>query len=287
MDREAAGRGCLEHLTDADLRVLAATAGLDTERAGELRGRPATVLELFDRPELFDQVYGQQPAGLVAVSPFVAFLVAVEQATREIATTAFVAERSAPRQRVPVFDAPRLREFLADPMRRLFLAELLTSFVRVASGRYWTRTARGWRSKRYSELDPVGLADMAEQSPPAYRPGRYRRLGDVALFLTGVFPDYTQLYAFGPFDAARLLRAAGLPADDSSGLVTSPPIALLEQLGQRWYRRALDLAPVTTTQLAVVSEVADRFTDARRILNHIADQYFCRIGNPWFGEAGA
>jgi hypothetical protein len=287
MDKAGAGQGYLEHLTDEDLRVLAESVGMGTERAGELRSRPATVLDLFERPDLFNRVYGPDPAGLISVSPFFAFLVAVEQATREIATVQFVAERSAPRQRVPVFDAPRLREFLADPMRRLFLAELLTSFVRVASGRYWARTARGWRSQRYSELDPVRLAQLAEQAPPADRPGVYRRLGDVSLFLSGVFPDYAQLYAFGPFDAARLLRAAGLSADDDTGLVTAPPIQLLEHLGQRWYRQASELAPVATTQLAVVSQVADRFRDARRILNHIADHYFSRVGNPWFGPPGS
>jgi hypothetical protein len=44
---------------------------------------------------------------------------------------------------------------------------------------------------------------------------------------------------------------------------------------------------VATTQLAVVSQVADRFRDARRILNHIADHYFSRVGNPWFGPPGS
>jgi hypothetical protein len=57
---------------------------------------------------------------------------------------------------------------------------------------------------------------------------------------------------------------------------------LLEELGQRWYRQASELAPVPTRQLAVVSQVADRFRDARRVLNHIADRYLAQVGNPWF-----
>jgi hypothetical protein len=291
MNRDDTGQGYLEHLTDDDLRVLVVAAGLDPDRAGELRRRPGMVPELVERPELFTQVYGEEQAGhrpgeLARLSPFLAFLVAVAQAGREIAATPYVAERSAPRQLVPVFDAAQLAEFLADPRHRLFLAELLTSFVRVASGRYWTRTTRGWRSQRYSELDPIRLAQFAEQAPPAHRPGVYRRLGDVSLFLTGVFPDYAQQHAFGPFDAARLLRAAGL-ASERSELAAAPPIQLLEELGQRWYRRASELAPVTTAQLAVVVRVADRFRDARRILNHIADRYLARVGNPWFGPPGA
>ncbi|MGC9668335.1 hypothetical protein ACNTMW_17485 [Planosporangium sp. 12N6] len=281
MDEVGAGRSYLDHLTDEDLRILAVPLGMDLDRAGDLRGRPATVMELLGHPGLFDRLFGRDPVGLVRVSPFLAFLVTVEQAARELATVQFVAERSAPRQRVPVFDAPRLRDFLSDPLRRLFLAELLASFVRVASGRYRTRTARGWHSQRYSELDPVRLAQVAEQAPPAYQPGAYRRLGDVSLFLTGVFPDYAQLHALGPFDAVRLLRAAGLSPQDQSALVTAPPIQLLEHLGQCWYRRASELVPVTTARMAVVSQVADRFRDARRILNHIADNYLMHLGSPW------
>jgi hypothetical protein len=288
MDSERTGQGYLDHLTDEDLRVLADSAGLDREQAAGLRKRPAELLELADRPELFEKVYAaDDPTGLVRLSPFLAFLTAVGQARREIAATPYVAERSAPRQLVPVFDAAQLAEFLADPRHRLFLAELLASFVRVASGRYWTRTARGWRSRRYSELDPIQLAQLAERTAPAYRPGMYRRLGDVSLFLTGVFPDYAQQHAFGPFDAARLLRAAGVAPEDGTGLASVPPIQLLEHLGQRWYRQASELAPVTTAQLAIVAQVADRFRDARRVLNHITDRYFDRVGNPWFGPPGS
>src|SRR5262249_21926652 len=50
------------------------------------------------------------------------------------------------------------------------------------------------------------------------RPGVYRRLGDVSLFLTGGFPDYVTSRAFGPVDAGRLLRAAGLPAPERERL---------------------------------------------------------------------
>lgn len=90
----------------------------------------------------------------------------------------------------------------------------------------------------------------------------------MSLFLAGVFPDYARRNAFGPFDAERLSRAAGIVAEGELA-----PIQLLEHLGTRWYRRAFELAPVATAQLLVVAQVADRFQDARRVLNHIADRY--------------
>src|SRR5258706_5141916 len=105
-----AGQGYLDNLTDEDLRVLAVSARLDETRSGELRRQPATVSDLVRRPELFDRLYGQHPDGVVSVSPFFAFVVAVERAARELEGTPFVAERFAPRHRGPGFDAPRLRD---------------------------------------------------------------------------------------------------------------------------------------------------------------------------------
>jgi hypothetical protein len=192
-------------------------------------------------------------------------------------------ERVGPRERVPLFDVPALRDFLDAPARRLFLAELLASFTRVASGRYRSRAGGRVRTRRFSELDPVRLAGLLEAVPQAERPGVYRRLGDVTLFLTGVFPDYAAAHVLGPVNAARLVRAAGLPAAQQERLAGTQAIELLEHLGARWYRAARDLAPVTTARITVVGEVADRFRQARRVLNHVADRHLFP-GNPWFAQ---
>ncbi len=112
----------------------------------------------------------------------------------------------------------------------LFLAELLASYVHVASGSVWVQTAHGWR-RRYSELDPVRLATLLEVVDQTERPGVWRRLGDLALFLTGVFPDHTDARGLGPVQATRLLRSAGLaPGETGAGA----GVALLELLGRRW-----------------------------------------------------
>ena len=134
-----------------------------------------------------------------------------------------VTERTGPRQRVPLFDAPALRDFLGSPARRFFLAELLGSFTRVASGRYRVRGGGRMRTRRFSELDPVRLAGLLDGVPDAERPGVYRRLGDVCLFLSGVFPDYATLYGVGPAQVARLLRAARVPAAQHDSWPPSPP----------------------------------------------------------------
>jgi hypothetical protein len=211
----------------------------------------------------------------VPASPFLVFAAFVQQAAAELAAMDHVPERTGPRQRVPLFDAPALRDFLGEPARRLFLAELLASFTQVASGRYRIRAGGRMRTRRFSELDPVRLAGLLDAVPPAERPGVYRRLGDVTLFLAGVFPDYATTRALGPLDAGRLLRAARLPSSQQEHLASTPAMEL-------WAAR--DLAPAATARMAVVGDVADRFQQARRVLNLLADRYLLTADKPWCHE---
>ena len=176
-----------------------------------------------------------------------------------------------------------LRDLLADPGRRLFLAELLGSYTHVASGATWQRTRRGWRRRRFSELDPVRLAELLEAVRPEERAGIYRRLGDLALFLTGVFPDHHAAPATGQLAANRLLRISGLRPDDDA--VLGPE--LLGQLGPRWYamaaRSAATHGAAMTAGLAVAAEMGERFGEARRVLNVVSDRYLFPLRERWFG----
>lgn len=286
MDRSLAGREYASHLTDADLRLLASLRGSGGHPDGSwLRGDPDALLRLLEHPALFAAVTGPaegQRGWAVPASPFLVFAVFVQRATAELASMDYVLEPTGLRQRVPLFDAPALREFVAEPGRRLFLSELLASFTRVTSGRYQVRAGGRVRTRRYSELDPVRLAGLLDAVPAAEQPGIYRRLGDAALFLTGVFPSYVTTRALGPFDAARLLRAAQLPRDERERLSGAPALDLLEHLGSRWYRAAFELAPVRTARLVLVGDVAGRFRQARRVLNHLADRYLLPPEHPWF-----
>ena len=276
-----------DHLTEADVRLLSEVAPVPGGTAAFLARDPAAIEGLLADPRVFEAVYGSAAVAAgqaVLVSPFLAFGVAVHRAVADLSALDYLPERSGLRQRVPVFDTPELRDFLGSADRRLFLAELLASFTRVASGRYRVRSGGRSRTRRFSELDPVRLAGMLEEVPEETRPGIYRRLGDVSLFLAGVFPDYAAANAIGPIDASRLLRAARVPLDDRAGLAAAPALDLLEYLGARWYRAALAAAPVRTARLAVVGDVAGRFRQARRVLNHLADRYLLGPDGPWFAS---
>jgi hypothetical protein len=294
MDAGVVGSGYADHLTDADLGLLASVTqelrdpGWPTAGAW-LRSHPEQLPALIADQRVFRAVFGPGESAPQAVlaSPFLIFAVAVHRAAAELESMDHVPERSGPRGRVPLFDAPDLRDFLDSPARRLFLAELLGSFTRATGGQYRAVVRGRPRARRFSELDLARLAATLDTVPEADRPGVYRRLGDVALFLTGVFPDYAVAHALGPVSAARLLRAAQVSPRQHEQLTAAPAIDLFEYLGARWYRVAWSLAPARTARLAVVAEVADRFRQARRVLNHIADRCLFPAGDPWFAPPAA
>ena len=265
-----------DHLTSGDLAVLGAVAA----------GRP--IVPALSSADVEHVVFGSGAAldpGR-AVSPFLTFAVAVHRVAERLAHATYVDEWVGPRQRVPVFAVEPLRTLLADPLQRFFFVELLASYTHVVSGSTWTATRRGWRRRRFSELDPVQLAGLLESVPAAERPGVLRRLGDLALFLTGVFPDHTATSSLGrPMAEAHLLRSASL--DPSRTTAPGNAFELLEILGARWYRLAQRLSPTVSGSVAVLGAMAEHFTDARRILNVVTDQYLFPRREQWFGRPAA
>lgn len=291
----------LEHLTDPDLCLLA-TAATDLEGRpvdpGELRQRPGRAIALLAHPRTEEAVFGSEPDAepLLRASPFLAFAVAVHRSAEALRTATFTREWVGPNQRVPVFDIEVLREFLADDLRRLFLIELLASYTHVVSGSTWVRTSRGWRRRRFSELDPVRLAELLEVVPEPERPGVLRRLGDLALFLTGVFPDHTAVRGLAPVARERLLRITGVldptspraveEVAEPGGQADLGAVGLLEALGRRWYRLAAATArPPLTATMQVADQVAERFRAARRVLNEVTERFLFPFRNRWFGMA--
>jgi hypothetical protein len=265
-----------EHLTAGDAVVLA-----------DLRDRPLTAA--LSSAEIERHVFGPDTAAepLPAVSPFLTFAVAVHRTAERLATATYVEEWIGPRRRVPVFAVEPLRQLLADPRCRFFFVELLSSYTRVVSGSTWTATRRGWRRRRFSELDPVQLAELVETAPAPELPGVLRRLGDLALFLTGVFPDHTATTALGrPSAEVRLLRSAGVPSRRvEPGSLDG--FQLLERLGARWYALAVQRSVAPTASVAVLDAIAQQFTDARRILNVVTDTYLFPLREQWFGRPAA
>jgi len=272
------GRLYLEHLSDADLAVLAGAG----EPGRAARPDPERIEALIDSPAVFRTLFGTPGRDpLLRGSPFLLFAVLIHRAARDLAAASFVEEWVSPRQRVPVFDVGGLREFGADPFRRFFLVELLASYTHVSSGSVLLQTSRGWRRRRFSELDPLRLVELAEVVSDIERPSVYRRLGDLSLFLSGIFPDYAAEQLVAERQRLRLERA--LAAVDRQRAEERDGIWLLERLGRRAYRMAQQATDRSTAMASVLAEVSENFATARRVLNFLTDRYLFPLRQRWFG----
>jgi hypothetical protein len=281
----------IEHLTDGDLAFLADVAG---ERyQSSLRGDSDRIEALLQRPEVYAALFrATDRPPLLRVSPFLAFSVLVNRASQELSGRQYMYEWAGSGERVPVFDVAALRDFAGDPLHRFFLAELLASFTKVASGSFWVETSRGWRRRRFSELDPVSLIELLDLLPENERAGLYRRLGDLTLFLTGVFPDHTAAQQMPPVQRERLRRFRSSPSlawrgsgrGPSTQDETAGGLELLEMVGRRAYHLAWAQTGSAGTGLAqVLSEMAESFAPARRLLNFLTDRFIFPHRDQWFG----
>jgi hypothetical protein len=267
----------LEHLSEGDLELLAQIAGTDGAAIRQrMLQRPDVIDDLLASRRLFDVIFDSSRDLLdPGASSFLAFAALVNRSASDLNDASYVPEWSGPGKRLPVFDVECLRQFLADGARRYFLVEFLNSFTTVASGTFVIQTREGIKHRRFSELDPVGLAEMVELLPRAERPGGYRRLGDVALFLSGVLPDHTATHPYTPTQREWIAQSAELGV--SEVISGDGGLAFMEAAGAGWYRKAVEQGGGSvSTGPAYLRGLADRFSEARRILNYLADRYLFR-----------
>ncbi len=281
MDRETE---LLEHLSDRDLDfVVGAVVAEPRERprVRELVRDKADFVELMlDDPRLYRRIVADQEI-LLKVSPYLLFTVLLRQVRRELSRS-WTLEWTGPRERVPVFDAPTVRAVLENPTHRRYLAEMLASFTRVHSATLHVRVGDRTVRLRVSELDPRSLERLVELVGETQRLALWRRLGDVTLFLTGIFPDHLGAGTLGarlPGADDEWGRAKGR---EERGLAIET-LDALERQGQLYYRRAAEHPNAPLTGLdQVLGGLADEFRSARKALNFLADRFIHHLRFSWF-----
>jgi hypothetical protein len=304
---DEAGRAYLARLSHADLRALvhadAVTADRATARIEALRRQPALLLDALDRPATSAAVInlvraagpgttpgsGRAADRFALISPFLLFAAAVHRTAADLAGASYAPERTTPRRRIPLFDGGRLSAYLAAPRHRLFLADLLASFARISGG--VVLAPDGQHRRRWSDGDPHRLAVLLDAVPPAQRPPVWRRLGDLALFLAGVFPDAAERLVPDEATARRLARRTLPEAAPGAGPGRLPEGGapdLIEWLGTRWYEQAARHLPADAARdlRRDVGERAEHFRPARRVLNTATDRYLLPYSADWLTAPG-
>jgi hypothetical protein len=260
------------HLSETDLRFLVETVATrrhDYDHIANLVRDKEDLLEpMLEDPRLMQRLFQDQEA-FVRVSPRFLFTVLLGRVRRELEREAYILETDFKGKRVPVFEAPLVAEMLSDKQARNYLADMLSSFARTNSGVIYWKERGSWHRRRFSDIDMDDMIELARISGPELRPALYNRIADIALFLSGIFPDHLSLFSRRrtSFSVARTLKDH-------------------EQQGQRFYNLAARETEQAQRQ-PILKRLAEKFTLARWALNTLSERYLKTQRAQYFRISGS
>src|SRR5881409_662775 len=180
-------------LTTSDLQFIVTTLlpDVDPSVAVTVLSRDQDrVEELLDDERLFTHLRSED--ALVRVSPWLLFTVLLRRVRRELKTLPYTVEQRGG-ERVAVFDAEPAGALLRDREIQDYLIELLVSFTRTDSFSLEVEEAgRRRRRRRFSDLSSEDMIALAALMPEGLRFPILRRIADIALFVTGIFPEHAE-----------------------------------------------------------------------------------------------
>jgi hypothetical protein len=254
--------GTLSRLTDSDLLYLTDVLAAGADRARmlrTLREDEEILRAMLADARLFRKIT-TDPEMIVQVSPRLLFCVLMERVKKDLAQLRYTVEPD----KAVVFDGRRVASLLGEARIADYLVELLTSFVRVHSTSVTVRLRPGlWARRRFSDLDLQGMIRHTAAMQEDERFGWYRRIGDLCLFLLGVFPDAVPEPRGAP-PARRLSRAE---------FVNS---------GRTFYAAAAQHPRADVAVAEVLARLAETFELAVKPLDHLASRYLASMRDRLF-----
>ncbi len=261
-------------LTDEDLRFVADPVGWrpgdPMDAPNVLRAREDLLDVMLEDDRLVARLLGDEDV-LLRVSPRFVFAVLLRRVMCDLHAHPYTLERRSA-ETVAVFDAPRVRRFIAEPGMWDYLVGLLTSFVRNESVSMVVRRGDRIVRRRFSTSsleDMMVLADLVDR---ADLPWLFRRIADIALFRSGVFPESLRWARTQRGPAARIR-------------VLPPTLETYEEHGRRFYRLAAS-QPQVGEEGRVLEVLAEEFATARKSLEILSDRYLRWARVRWLEAPG-
>jgi len=219
---------------------------------------------------LFDRVMREE-AILLQITPKLFFSVLLAQARRDLRQESYTIELRS-RQKIAVFDSDRVVNLLSDREVCDYLGDMLASFTRIESFTWPILVRRGiWYKYRFSDLDIDGLIRMCESLEEDYRFSLYKRIADVCLFITGMFPEHAQAEGHWPPESGRRRRRKRDLRD-------------YEEEGRQFYQLAAEHEGAAILELReVLDTLAGNFTLAEKPLRFLSERYLLARKHTLFG----
>ena len=271
--------------TDGDLDFLVAIVlpGLSNALSVReaIRNDPAYRKAIVSDERVFSQVINDKESFL-KISPSLYFEVLLRRAQKDLISSSYTIEREG-RGNIPVFDTGKVAGFLDTPNMLEYLANMLASFTRIRSFVVPVRVRKGIRRRvRYNDMDVDSLIDFAARVDESERFSYYKRIGDVCLFLTGLFRDstYSQKSHVGSnFQSGTYPRTTFVRKRRRS-------VEEYESEGRRFYRLAEEHPTASVLELTdVFSVLRDEFSAARKPLAFLSARYLHSRPNKLFDVA--
>jgi hypothetical protein len=237
----------------------------DRERTANLiQGDERLIEAMLDDERVFQRLVSEEEI-LLWISPWLFFTVLLRRARRDLEQETFTVERRS-RQKVPVFDAERVIRLLEQEPLLDYLAGMLASFTRVESVTVPVRVRKGiWRKYRISDLDVDSLMHYCQTLGEEFHFEPYKRIADVCLFLTGMFPEHIDTQYRYPL--SRQLRPRV-----RSRICRS--LEDYEAYGQAFYRMAAEHERAKVEELdGVLATLSESFVLAEKPLTFLASRY--------------
>jgi len=209
---------------------------------------------LMDDDELF-----------LKISPTLFFEILLRKAVNDLEGVGYTVERSST-MRIPIFDTKDVVELLTKESLLIYLADMLSSFTKIESYTISFRVRKGvWKKIRFNDLDIFSLMSFCEAVEDDYRLGFYKRIGDICLFILGIFPDYAERdyrYPFSGQVRPQTRRKTRISPED------------YEKEGRRFYKLAAEHQSAKELDLSEVFwALHGNFQKAKKPLNFIAEHY--------------
>ncbi|HHW40696.1 MAG TPA: hypothetical protein GXX19_06050 [Syntrophomonadaceae bacterium] len=266
----------LQDLSEADLHFIVTTVVTKRQDydylCNLLKDKPDFIDIMLEDEKLFQRIL-QDENIFLKISPFLLFSILLRQAKKDIEKQAYTLEIVSRKERIPVFDAGDASKLLQNKDVREYLARMLASFTRVESASVVYK-ARGIIYQRcFSDLDFDDVLELSSLVELPFRFPFYKRLADIALFLSGIFPEY-------------LCRGQDFFDDKIPARLSGSKNRTLrdyEEQGRRYYDLASTYDEAKEQGLAeVLSLLAEKFTLARKPLNYLAENYIYKYRSQLF-----
>jgi hypothetical protein len=212
------------------------------------------------------------PDTLLNVSPVLLFTSLLLKVKQDLEQHPYTVEQESHRS-LFVFDSNEILGFLNDRNVMVYLIEMLCSFIRINSFAVLIQVRRGvWERFTFSDFDIDSLIRYSELVDEEARFFSYKRIADICLFMTGIFPSQFGVRNSSTSAGHRGLRSAARRGREE-----------LRRFGVHFYKQAGEHRSAGASHLdRVLFTLSERFLQAEKPLLHMSRFYLGFIKDQLF-----